>query len=297
MDLFHGHWGLRQHMLELTYAHTCAVANSFVLDNVFMLEGFEDLDFPLEVPEVLGGAVLELLHGHHLPRAVLQRVVAAHLHAAEVTLKGGAHLLEEDEVALLKLGGLLALGGPGEAGAPRPVGHHVALHQQLVVCNATRRQVLFYKNDVIKPSSRRCVRRMGNGRLRVHFLTPTGGEEAVEVSDNGPEGGPVRRLIVHAAVNQVGQLGPLGSRQLVPVLVEQLLLQRKRAKSRVLSGLSPPLQISHSVVPKPHLSLAKLMFWGFSMHSGGTHGIRSTRTDERRRHRSTERDGKQIHMT
>lgn len=50
-------------------------------------------------------------------------------------------------------------------------------------------------------------------------------------------------------------------------------------QSRVLSGLSPPLQISHRVVPKPHLSVAKLRFWGFLMHSGGTHGIRSTRTD------------------
>lgn len=54
-------------------------------------------------------------------------------------------------------------------------------------------------------------------------------------------------------------------------------------QSRVLSGLSPPLQISQSVVPKPHLSVAKLRFWGFSMHSGGTHGIRSTRTDGRTR--------------
>lgn len=49
-------------------------------------------------------------------------------------------------------------------------------------------------------------------------------------------------------------------------------------QSRVLSGLSPPLQISQRVVPKAHLSVAKLRFWGFSMHSGGTHGIRSTST-------------------
>lgn len=50
--------------------------------------------------------------------------------------------------------------------------------------------------------------------------------------------------------------------------------------SRVLSGLSPPLHISHSVVPKPHLSAAKDRFWALSMHSGGTHGIRSKRTTE-----------------
>lgn len=57
-------------------------------------------------------------------------------------------------------------------------------------------------------------------------------------------------------------------------------------QSRVLSGLSPPLQISHRVVPKPHLSVAKLRFWGFSMHSGGTQGIRSTNTDEEKRTRN-----------
>lgn len=46
-----------------------------------------------------------------------------------------AKLLEKDEVPLLKLSGLLALGGPREAVASRPVGHHVTLHQQLIVCN------------------------------------------------------------------------------------------------------------------------------------------------------------------
>lgn len=55
-----------------------------------------------------------------------------------------AQLLEKDEVPLLKLGGLLALGGPREAGASSPVGHHIALHQQLVVCNTTRCKVIFY---------------------------------------------------------------------------------------------------------------------------------------------------------
>lgn len=50
-----------------------------------------------------------------------------------------AEQLEEDEVPLLKLGRLLALGGPRETEAPRPAGHHVALHQQLVVCHATTR--------------------------------------------------------------------------------------------------------------------------------------------------------------
>lgn len=51
-----------------------------------MLKGFQDLDFPLKVSEVLCRAVLQLLHSHHLPCAVLQRVVPAHLHAAKVSL-------------------------------------------------------------------------------------------------------------------------------------------------------------------------------------------------------------------
>lgn len=51
-------------------------------------------------------------------------------------------------------------------------------------------------------------------------------------------------------------------------------------QSSVPSGLSPPLQISHSVVPKPQQSVARLSLWGFWMHSGGTHGIRSTRTGQ-----------------
>lgn len=48
-----------------------------------------------------------------------------------------AELLEKDEVSLLKLGRFLALGGPRKAGPSCSVGNHVALHQQLVVCNTT----------------------------------------------------------------------------------------------------------------------------------------------------------------
>lgn len=49
-------------------------------------------------------------------------------------------------------------------------------------------------------------------------------EEAVEISDDGSEGGPVRRLVVHATVDQIGQFGPFGSRQLMAVFIEQVLL-------------------------------------------------------------------------
>lgn len=49
----------------------------------------------------------------------------------------------------------------------------------------------------------------------------TWGEEAVQVTDDGAERGPEHGLVVHAAGDEVGQLGPLGGRQLVAVLVEQ----------------------------------------------------------------------------
>jgi len=49
-------------------------------------------------------------------------------------------------------------------------------------------------------------------------------------------------------------------------------------ESSALRGLSPPLQISHKVVPKLHLSVARLNCLGFSIHSGGTHGILSRST-------------------
>ena len=47
-----------------------------------------------------------------------------------------SQLLEKDEVSLLELGRFLALKGPREAGASGPVGDHVALYQQFVVCNS-----------------------------------------------------------------------------------------------------------------------------------------------------------------
>lgn len=54
-----------------------------------MLQGLEDLDLSLEVADVLRRAVLELLHRHYLASVVLQRVVAAHFHAAKVSLGKG----------------------------------------------------------------------------------------------------------------------------------------------------------------------------------------------------------------
>lgn len=71
---------------ELELSFTCAVANAFVLDDVLVLQRFQDLDLPLKVPDVLCGAVLQFLHGHDLPSVVLERVVSTHLHAAKVPL-------------------------------------------------------------------------------------------------------------------------------------------------------------------------------------------------------------------
>lgn len=51
-------------------------------------------------------------------------------------------------------------------------------------------------------------------------------------------------------------------------------------QSSMLRGFSPQLQISHNVVPKLHLSAAKLKFWGSTIHSGGTQGMRSSKTGE-----------------
>ncbi|KAG7223918.1 hypothetical protein INR49_015174 [Caranx melampygus] len=48
----------RTYKLDMRCAHTCTVADAFVFDYVFMLERFEDFNFPLKVPEVLGRAVL-----------------------------------------------------------------------------------------------------------------------------------------------------------------------------------------------------------------------------------------------
>lgn len=54
--------------------------------------------------------------------------------------------------------------------------------------------------------------------------------------------------------------------------------------SSVPKGFSPPLQISHSVVPKLHLSAAKLRLAESPMHSGGTQGILSMRTEHAKIH-------------
>ena len=80
------------HFSQLPPPCTCAVADSFVLDDVLMLQRFQDLDLSLKVSYVFCSAVLEFLHGHDFSGVVLKRVIPTHLHAAKVTLK------EEDQL-------------------------------------------------------------------------------------------------------------------------------------------------------------------------------------------------------
>lgn len=56
--------------------------------------------------------------------------------------------------------------------------------------------------------------------------TQTWARETVEVTDDRSEGWPEFWLIVHAAVDQVGQFGPRGDRQLMVIFIEQMFLKR-----------------------------------------------------------------------
>lgn len=72
---------------------TCAVADTFVLDDVLVLQGFQNLNFSLKVPNVLRGSMLQLLHGHDLAGVVLKWVVSAHLHTAKISLWERANVM------------------------------------------------------------------------------------------------------------------------------------------------------------------------------------------------------------
>lgn len=65
---------------------TPAVADAPVPHDELVLQRVQDLDFPLEVPQLLGRILLQLLHRHQLTRAVTQRVIAAQLHAPKIAL-------------------------------------------------------------------------------------------------------------------------------------------------------------------------------------------------------------------
>jgi len=77
----------RRNTRDLVALLTGAETHSLVFDDVLVLQRAQDLDLSLEVSQVFGRAVLQLLHRHHFTRAILQRIVAALLHAAEVPLQ------------------------------------------------------------------------------------------------------------------------------------------------------------------------------------------------------------------
>ena len=88
------------------------------------------------------------------------------------------------------------------------------------------------------------------GRAVERWGLLTRSEEAVEVSDDSSEGRSVGGLIVHTAVDEIGQLCPLRSRQLVAVLIEQAFLQREIIKIRAST------QCWHYIVSTMSLLLA-----------------------------------------
>lgn len=64
-----------------------------------------------------------------------------------------------------------------------------------------------------------------------------------------------------------------------------------------LTGMLPPLKISHRVAPKPHLSAGSARPLGSLRHSGATQGMRSTSTGEREQPQlSTHRGGVPWHL-
>lgn len=70
-------WGLTTTDHSFGEGQTWAVADTSVLDNEVTVQGFEDVDLPLEVSLLVWPAVLQLLHSHQGACVVSQRVIAA----------------------------------------------------------------------------------------------------------------------------------------------------------------------------------------------------------------------------
>lgn len=67
--------------------HTLVLTAAFVLDDVFMVQGPEDLDLPLPARAELGTtSLLKGLHSHHLAGAIIGWVVAVQADLAKVAL-------------------------------------------------------------------------------------------------------------------------------------------------------------------------------------------------------------------
>lgn len=71
------------------FSLTLLAAAPLVLDDVLVVQGLEDLDFPLPGAQELGAAPgFQGFHRHHLPGAVVGGVVAAQAHLPKVALQG-----------------------------------------------------------------------------------------------------------------------------------------------------------------------------------------------------------------
>ena len=93
--LSYGRHGYKQMKYQPHHVYpTCTVAYAFVFDDVLVLQRLQDLDLSLKVTYVLCGAVLQLLHGHHLSSVVLKWVISTHLHAAKVSLKHTTYIIK-----------------------------------------------------------------------------------------------------------------------------------------------------------------------------------------------------------
>lgn len=91
---------------------TLLAAAPLVLDDVLVVQGLEDLDFPLPGAQELGAAPgFQGFHCHHLARAVVGGVVAAQAHLPEVALENEGFFFLEIWVEKMRFWGLAV---PGE---------------------------------------------------------------------------------------------------------------------------------------------------------------------------------------
>lgn len=88
------------------------------------------------------------------------------------------------------------------------------------------------------------------------YLLITWSNEAVELTDDAAAGGPEVRLVVHALIDQISQLSPLGRRQLLETLIKLLLLQNTQTLIKLGPSL-PYLCFPHWSVLNVHFNVKK----------------------------------------
>lgn len=73
--------------LTMVDSLTCTVTHSLISDNVLMLQGFQDFNFPFKIPHVFLSAMLEFLNSYNFTSVVLKRVISTKFHTSKVTLQ------------------------------------------------------------------------------------------------------------------------------------------------------------------------------------------------------------------